>query len=575
VGALQRVMNNVSGFFAKLTPAQKLMLGSVAVIGLLAWLVVAQYSSRGATVTLPVGGSPEEVGQRVAVLQAAGIDAQITPMGITVPKARQQEAMSKLGEAKLLPADSQYLFRNLIEGQTWWASREQNKRDYLLALRGELSRQIGQYAGIRSATVNLDVPEVQGLGAPSRRPTASVTLRTADGGAVSQGTVDAVAAHVAGAVAGLDLDRVHVIDATTGRSRKPSTGSEVISTTYLEHASRVEQQTWEKLSKLLENIPGVSIAVTAEVDVTQVTARVQTNMDKGQGTVSLPKRSTSQSTTQSNRAQGAEPGLRSNAGADIARAGGNGSSLEESEEENEFDNHVGSRTESIIDPRGMPTRLAVSVNVPRGYVSALITKEKAEGQPKDAAPADATPPTEDEITQRFEAEKSRIVTSLTPHVQTRDSKGAVTSGEVVVSMVSMDMPQLAGMDGGGLLGTIGIGGGSSGGGGLLNLGGGMIDTIVLGVLALVALFMMLSMVKKSAKSLELPTAEELVGVPPQVELKGEAIGEAAEGEMAMSGIEIDDGEMRMAKMLESVNEMVQQDPSSAANALNRWVQLDA
>ncbi|HLO42449.1 MAG TPA: hypothetical protein VK176_15610, partial [Phycisphaerales bacterium] len=186
-------------------------------------------------------------------------------------------------------------------------------------------------------------------------------------------------------------------------------------------------------------------------------------------------------------------------------------------------------------------------------------------------------PTEAEITARFDAEKTRIVASLTPHVQTRDSKGNVTSGDVVVSMVSMDMPALAGGEGGGLLGTIGLGGGGGGGGGggILSLGGGMIDTIVLGVLALIALFMMLSMVKKSAKSLELPTAEELVGVPPQVELKGEAIGEAAEGEMAMSGIEIDDQEMRMAKMLESVNEMVQQDPTMAAQALNRWVQLDA
>ncbi|GMV24960.1 MAG: hypothetical protein AMXMBFR58_09910 [Phycisphaerae bacterium] len=573
VGALQNVFNQVTVTLGKLSPSQKLLIACAAIIGVLAWLVVAQYSSRGASATLAVGGTPEELGQRVAALQAAGIDAQITPAGITVPKARQQEAMARLGEAKLLPADTQYLFRNLIDGQTWWSSREQNNRQYLLALRGELARQIGQYAGIKSAVVNLDVPEVQGLGAAARRPTASVSVQTRDGAALSQGTVDAIAAHVAGAVAGMDIDRVQVIDASGGRPRKPSSGSEILSTTYLDHAAKVEQQLRDKISELLSYIPGVGVAVTAQVDVTQVTARVQKNMDKGDGTVSLLKRGTNQTTTQMDKSPGAEPGLRSNTGADITRAGASGSTLEQSEEENEFDIHVGTRTENIIDPRGMPTRLAVSVNVPRGYISSLVDKDKAAAAGGNApAPAGGTQaaPTEAEITARFDQEKARIVASLTPHVRTADSQGKAIDGDVVVSMIAADMPALAAPDGGGLLGTIGIGG--PGGG--FSLGGGVLDTVILALLAGVALFMMVSMVRKSARKVEMPTAEELVGVPPQVEIKGESIGEAAEGEMPMPGIEIDDQEMRAQKILESVGEMVQQDPVAAARLLNRWVQVE-
>lgn len=574
MGALQRVVNNVNVFVGKLSPSQKLLIGSITIIGVLAWLVVAQYSSRGTTTTLSVGGTPEEIGQRVAALQAAGIDAQITPTGITVPKGRQQEAMARLGEAKLLPADTQYLFRNLIEGQTWWSSREQNNRQYLLALRGELARQIGQYAGVRSAVVNLDVPEVQGLGTAARRPTASVSVQSRDGSALPQGTVDAVAAHVAGAIAGLEVDRVQVIDASSGRPRKPSAGNEILSTTYMDHANKVEQQMRDKITELLSYIPGVGVAVTAQVDVTQVTSRVQKNMDKGQGTVSLPKRSTSQSTNQSDRSTSGEPGLRSNTGADIARSGASGGTLEQSQEENEFENAVGSKTENIVDPRGMPTRLAVSVNIPRGYIVSLIEKEK----PSGAAPATPPPPggastapPDADIAKRFEDERTKIVASLTPHVRTSGPQGQSVEGDVVVSMIAADMPPIPAAASGGLLGTIGLGGGGGGG---FSLGGGVLDTVILGLLAAVALFMMVSMVKKSARGAELPTAEELVGVPPQVELKGESIGEAAEGEMAMSGIEIDDQEMRMQKILESVGEMVQADPAVAAQLLNRWVQVE-
>ncbi len=575
MGALQRVINQVASFFGKLTPSQKLLISSVAIIGILAWLVVAQFSSRGATALLSVGGTPEELGQRVAVLQAAGIDAQMTPTGITVPRTKQPEAMARLGEAKLLPADTQYLFRNLIEGQTWWSSREQNNRQYLMALRGELAKQIGQYAGVRSAVVNLDVPEVQGLGAAARKPTASVSVQTKDGSPLPQGTVDAVAAHVAGAVAGMDVAQVQVIDASSGRPRKPSAGNEILSTTYLDHAAKVEQQMRDKINELLAYIPGVGVAVTAQVDVTQVTARVEKTMDKGQGTLSLPKRVTSQTTNQAEKAQGAEAGLRSNTGADIARSGGQGSTLEQSQEENEFENRFGTRTESIVDPRGMPTRLAVSVNIPRGYIASLVDKDKAaaSGGNAPAAPAGgagAAGPTEAEITKKFDDEKTKIVASLTPHVRTSGAQGQPIEGDVVVSMIAADMPPTLASAPGGLLGTIGLGGGSGG----FSLGGGVVDTAILGLLAAVALFMMVSMVKKSAKSVEMPSAEELVGVPPQVELKSESIGEAAEGEMAMSGIEIDDDDMRLQKILESVSEMVQADPNAAAQLLNRWVTVD-
>jgi flagellar biosynthesis/type III secretory pathway M-ring protein FliF/YscJ len=103
------------------------------------------------------------------------------------------------------------------------------------------------------------------------------------------------------------------------------------------------------------------------------------------------------------------------------------------------------------------------------------------------------------------------------------------------------------------------------------MGGSIIDKAVLGVLALVALGLMLSMVKKAARRVELPTAEELVGLPPQLEARSDLIGDAGEGESAMTGIEIGDDEVRVQKMLEQVKEYVGTTPDSAARIVNRWL----
>ena len=87
---------------------------------------------------------------------------------------------------------------------------------------------------------------------------------------------------------------------------------------------------------------------------------------------------------------------------------------------------------------------------------------------------------------------------------------------------------------------------------------------------------MMSMVKRSTQKTDMPTAEELVGLPTKMEpVKDEAIGEAVESETAMSGIELGEDDMKVQKMLESVGEMVAQDPDTASRLLKRWVQVDS
>lgn len=103
------------------------------------------------------------------------------------------------------------------------------------------------------------------------------------------------------------------------------------------------------------------------------------------------------------------------------------------------------------------------------------------------------------------------------------------------------------------------------------MGSGLIKNAMLGVLALVALGMMMMMVRKAGRTVVLPKPEEVVGLPPALENQNDIVGEADEGQTAMEGIELDDAELKSKKMLESVSEMVKKNPADSAKIMNRWV----
>jgi hypothetical protein len=235
--------------------------------------------------------------------------------------------------------------------------------------------------------------------------------------------------------------------------------------------------------------------------------------------------------------------------------------------------------QQTIDPRGAPTLVAISVNVPRSFVVAVAKSQTAqggEGEEKD--------PTDEQVRQTFEQlVRPAIIESIKPQVRALSMQSApgkmpkdeeitaLMAQTVGVSLMPIDpvVPQVATS---GMLGTLGI---TTSGGSIAIGTGGLIDKAVLGLLSLVAIGMMFMLVKKTAKRVETPTPEELVGLPPPaIEGASDIIGEADEGETAMEGIEVEEGQMEGQKKLEQVNTMVDKDAEAVARMLNRWIQTD-
>lgn len=564
---LRRALQTITSQAGKLGPTQRLLIASLGVIMVMTLFLVSQYAGKTAMVELLPAGTSEDV--RLAAMNYAqdrGIAIKESGGALMVPPESRRMMLAGMNESGALSGDTSLLFSNIIEKQSWTNPKEINEQLYNVALQNELARTLAEFQGIKSATVVIDAPAPHGLGMAVRPPTAAVTVFTSGSSGLSQRLVDATAAFVSGAKAGLDITRVRVIDGSSGRQMRATSEEDLVASSYLEHAVKVEQQTKRKLDDLLSYIPGVLVAVTAEVDVTKRTTQTLRHLADGQGTVSMPLRDANTKITRASASNAARPGVQANTGADLDRGPSAGPEYEESDKDSEFENKFGSESINVVDPRGMPTRVAASVNIPAGYIAMLLTAATPEGEEVAAPDADA-------IDARFEIERARIRESLLPHLpRSVDADGAsIVSGDVVVSLMPGEV----------LLAGAGAGGGGGGGAMALITGAGGagpmgigIDKIALFALAAVAVAMMIVTVKKAGQVHELPTAEELTGLPPALEHDSDMVGEAGDADAPMAGIELEESDVTGQQMLEQVRALVQSDPEFSSRLLKRWIQPD-
>ncbi len=543
-GILDRIVKHLGG----LGLTQKLLIGSLVVIALMGMFLVSQFAGRREMVPLMDADPGRDM---VGLLRASHIDAEVRGNQVFVPASSQRLALASLAESGSLPGDTQLLFNNLIEHQKWTNSREQNQQQFDIALQNELGRIIAHIGGVRSANVLIDAPKATGIGLVAREPTASATIVT-NGAPLNQKTADTIASLIAGAKSGLGAKNVQVIDANSGRTFRARDEGDVAYSAYLEHATNTEKRMRGKLLDLYSYIPGVIIAVTAHVDIARedVLSELFSSVEDG-GTVMLLGKERTSSTTQTTPQRGGEPGLRSNASANINRgSAGAGTSSEQSEIETTMENHVGTTKTHRLDPKGQATRLVASIQIPRAYVAEIVKATLAE---------DAEGPTEEAIVQKFEEIRQEIEAHTKPHLQTEQ-----TEGEVSVSMIPIAFIQ-SGAQQASMFGGIATGGGT------LGLSGNVMETAIIGVLGLVSVGLMLMMVRRAGKQVKMPSAEELVGLPPELASGEDLVGDVGEGDDAMAGLELGDDDVEFQKILNEVLEQANHSPESVAAVLNRWI----
>ncbi len=564
---LGQILARIRSSLTSLTVTQKLLIGSLVVVMGMTLFLVTLWTAQPSMVELLPVDSPEAQTRAASYLKDRALPHRIGPGGkVLVPAGMQSTLVAQMGQEGALPDDTSLLFSNLAQKTSWTWSAADKKQFEVIALQNELSKVIGQFRGIRKANVIIDVPAPSGLGMAARKPTASATVFTVSGAPIDQDTVDAVANLIASARAGLDVDSVRVIDGSNNRQRRARNEDMAAAGTYLEHAAKVEERTRDRLLSLLGYVPGVVIAVNAQVDVRRTVSETNRVLDVGKGTVTAPLRETTEERVESAPLAAAEPGVRSNVGLDINRVAAAATKFSEKRADAEMQTEFGRTTERVVDPRGMPLKINATINIPRSYFAALWRAENA-----PAAGGAAPEPTDQDLGPLAQREMDRIRADVQPQVDSSAGapEGAGSAGEVVVSMIP-DLDRLlgGGLDNAAQAGALG---------GVASLAApmsGAIKTAALGGLALVALAMMLMMVRKATRTDPLPSAEELVGMPPALQRGSDVVGEADEADAALAGIELTDEHIKSRKLREQVEELVRTNPDDTAMLLNRWIQSD-
>jgi flagellar biosynthesis/type III secretory pathway M-ring protein FliF/YscJ len=565
---LRKVLALITSQLSKLTPTQKLLIGSVCVIALMSLFLVTQYAGQAKMVELIPAGTPEDQAKAAEYLDGAGVPYEFnSAKRVMVPTDRKFPALARLAKAQVITGQSLLGRNNLVEHQDWLKPKAVQGQMYVTALCNDLAKVIGNFPGIDGADVFISAPETAGLGSPMKRSVATVTVFPKAGAKLDQGTVDALADLVAGTTAGLDTKNVSIIDGVNRRSYRAGQENGFSANGYMEQVAIVEERVRDKIVDHLGRFIGdVVVSVNAIVDGSRTDVRTESALPKGEGTIAIPieERSTTSSSTSGSRP--AAPGLGGNVGMDIEYAGGEGGNTTDETSEIRYSAKIGSRTETRQMPRGRPTKINVAVSVPRGYVEQVL-KQRGGAAAGGAAPTDA------EIESEWSTRVSKgLEDMIRPLVQTADMAGtALEAGEVVVSLIPVAIASVG--PGGSGNGGNGAPAGASGGmGGVTSLvSSGLFRQAVLGGLALLSIGMMFMLVRKAGRAAPMPTAEELVGIPPAIEPDSDLVGEADEGETPMMGIEIDSDQLKRQKMLQEVSELVKSNPQSAVGVFNRWL----
>ncbi len=551
---LQRSIIRILNQLRTLNSTSKLLIGSMLVILAMALLLVSVYTAKPSMVALPIPNTGEARTRTIAYLETANIQFRESGNDVLVPAEQRYTILANLTDNQLIEPD-QIDFDSLLQDDSPFRSREENRKRYLVAKMNVLARTISQMRGVDEATVVIDQPvRSTPIGQPNLTPSASVSVKTA-GSEMNQTTVDAIARLVAGSHAGLQIHRVQVIDARTGRAFSARNESDLSATKYMDIKLAAEKHVTNTLQDYLSYIPNVRVAVNAQVDTAHEESRRNTFSDA----IVAPVSEKSETYNARNMRTASEPGVRSNAGVSIADSGGGSSEVSRESSAAQMRSKIPSDITHRVDHKGYPLKINATVSVPRSYFVGVYRAEQNDP---------AAEPDEPTLQTLIASESERIRIDVAPLIETDAIEGAMP-GVVQVSMYH-DFALASLIDGPG-----GAGGASAGSAGLIADAGGsgaIVRYVSLGGLALLSVGMMVLLVRKATVREELPTIEELVGLPPSLKNEdSDLVGEAGETSLPMEGMELDEQALQRQQMLKQINDLTLEAPEQSASLLKRWM----
>ena len=539
---VKRYWTTIRAQMEGLPASTKLAVGSLVVILLLVGFIAMLYAGQPEMVPISQFAASRS-DQVVTRLESAGIDAEMRAGSVYVPVNSRVDAIAMLAREDLLSEDAASAFA-VVTNSNPWETGEQGRRRYLIATQEYLNAVARKFKGVKSAEVVISTPERVGFGRSSVRPSASVTVTMEGSAAVDPHLVASLAGLVSGAVAEMRPQDVVVLDANRGRQHTVADENDPVPTEVVELVRHQEDYHRKKIEDMLRNIHGVIVAVKVSTDPIRREVRETRAYEEAE-----PLRSESELETVSRDYDPAgEAGTRPNAGMTIDGANLLVRELTETQSEREYGEKLLTSQAKIEMAGHTIKQINVTINVPRSYFVSIFRANNPEAEePDDAA-------LEPVLTSQLETIRKQV----TPLIAT-ESPGVIEAS-MVYDQAFLEPAAAGSGAGSNFIGNL--------------AGSGMGATVAAGGLGVVSLLLLLFMVKRATKAQELPSLEELAGVPARLPDDEDLLGEAGEVESSMAGVELNDSDMESRQLAEQISEMIKASPRDAGGLLGKWVQLN-
>lgn len=244
------------------------------------WLAT-QFGREPRMVALYSGLDLREVSTMTDALSKAGIEFQLESGGTTIMVDQSNAAQARVALAKVgLPSRGGQLGNELFDKPSFGLTAEEMRTRERLALEGELSRTIGELAGVDRATVHLALPPESPLRRLERPAKASVVVSMQPGRRLSEESVQGITYIVSNAVAQLPSDQVAVLDTEGHLLSAPNDGSaRGLTSRQLEMQRSVEDYLAKNAERMLGTALGLGearVQVAAKLNFEQVDKTVET-----------------------------------------------------------------------------------------------------------------------------------------------------------------------------------------------------------------------------------------------------------------------------------------------------------
>jgi flagellar M-ring protein FliF len=264
----------------KVNPVQRALLIAVVLTAASGTALILYWARRPDMRMLYQSMAPEDAAKIVDKIAEKNIPYELRGAGTSIYVPQEHVYQLRLEMAKEGLLSGQQTGFKLFDKEKIGTSPFVQNVNLKRALQDELAKSVQMIEGVSYARVHIDNPEQGVFGMQNDRTRASVVIRLRPGYRLSSANIAAVTNLVAGSIAGLEPDKVTVVD-TQGTLLSSQTDHRITAAagTYHDYKMQVESNLSKKVEDMLATILGpgrAKVLVSAELDMKQQSTITET-----------------------------------------------------------------------------------------------------------------------------------------------------------------------------------------------------------------------------------------------------------------------------------------------------------